>query len=96
MNDYTFKQAEALVRYYFELHEREKIKNKMSPNKNYEIFNDIFMQALNSLDDDAKEIIINEFENHYPRLWWQDYYSKTNYYMVKGRGMRVFLEKLRW
>ncbi len=46
---------------------------------------------LESLDDDSKRIIINEFIDPSLHNWWYEYYSRSTYYRAKTRAMEEVL-----
>ena len=93
MNNYTFKEAEYLVRFYFDVRDRQK-KQKDTREGEEETLGEIMDYAMARLDEEGRRILHNEFELNYPKQWWQDYYSKSSYYAIKGRAMRSFLAKM--
>ncbi|MCH5179879.1 MAG: hypothetical protein J1F32_01530 [Erysipelotrichales bacterium] len=47
-------------------------------------------QALFSLDEEDRKLIIGEFYETKP-LWWMNYYSRSTYYRKQRKAMRLFL-----
>lgn len=47
-------------------------------------------QALFSLDEEDRKLIVNEFYESRP-LWWMDYYSRSTYYRKQRKAMSLFL-----
>ncbi|MBR0230138.1 MAG: hypothetical protein IJL94_01995 [Erysipelotrichaceae bacterium] len=94
MNNYTFKEAEYLVRFYFDMRNRQRLRNDVSPPENDVSLGGIISDVIAQLDEDSRRIIINEFEYNYPKQWWQEYYSKSSYYAIKGKAMKKFLAKM--
>ena len=94
MNNYTFKEAEHLVRFYFDMRNRQRLRNDFSPPGDEETLGGIMRDVISQLDEDSRRIILSEFEYNYPKQWWQDYYSKSTYYAIKGRAMKQFLAKM--
>ena len=94
MNNYTFKEAEYLVRFYFDMRNRQRLRNGDNKPEGEETLGSIMNSVISELDEDSRNIILNEFEYNYPKYWWQDYYSKSSYYVNKGKAMRKFLAKM--
>lgn len=47
-------------------------------------------QALFSLEEEERKLIIGEFYNTRP-LWWMEYYSRSTYYRKQKKAMKLFL-----
>lgn len=47
-------------------------------------------QALFSLDEEERQLIIGEFYDSRP-MWWMEYYSRSTYYRKQRKAMKLFL-----
>lgn len=50
-----------------------------------------FEHILNSLQEDTRKIIEQEFMNVPNPEWWREYYAKSTYYRMKTKAMEEFL-----
>lgn len=90
-----FKNNEKLVRYYFRLRNRNTAVNSLCDTEDNELVKAID-EILNSMKEDEKDILRNEYVLNYPRNWWQNYYSKSRYYRIKSNALRNFIRLSRW
>lgn len=51
----------------------------------------LFDMIIESLNEDSKRIIINDFLKKDEKDWWISYYAKSTYYRLKTRAMEELL-----
>ena len=90
-----FQRNEALVKYIFKFRNRYVINGTMNDGPLHPLVI-IIDDILADMNEDERTILKNEFIKKMPRYWWQNYYSKSRYYRIKGKALKNFIRLCRW
>ena len=85
-----FKDRERLVEYIMRVRNKDAAKSAMRDEESCS-FALMIDNILSYMNKNESDIIRNEYILRYPRNWWQNYYSKSGYYRVKGNALKNFL-----
>ena len=90
-----FQKNEILVKYIFRIRSHYVINGTLNDAPLHPLVM-IVDDILADMDEDERFILRNEFINRMPRYWWQNYYSKSRYYRIKGKALKNFIRLSKW
>jgi len=88
------KELQKVTSYIFEKYNYQKEKEKegfYNPTYDYVEYID---SSLKQLDEDSYRILYYDFIKRNRKYWWNDYYSRSTYYRLKGDAMLKFINCL--
>ena len=90
----TYKEQVKLIDYLIKKYNYQKMEDSF---RFYCFDSDLVViidHVLGRLDQDSFRIIKNVFIDNSTKFWWNEYYSKTIYYLLKNKAMTQFINCL--
>ncbi len=86
----TFKEMEAIIKYLVALQKRQEVWEVSEGS-----MRTVIDLAMLTMSEDEQHVFKHEFIIFSHKYWWEDYYSKSNFYRVKKSAMVKFVRCLK-